>query len=165
MLTIAQAAGTGDGVGSLQKGRMPRTRGEWEKAYRATVRVPMSDRNRRARPGVINGIDIHKNFRPWAVFGLNQKTATRDDVNQVARRLLRQVHPDVGGRAKDLQRVLKMRDSMLAFMPKAGKPGQRSASTGSSRGKKAASAPAASGPKLLPPARSEALTGRRRRKR
>lgn len=134
-------------------GKPPTARGGWERLYRELVAVPQSDRNRRSRPGVINGIDIQKNFRPWAVFGLNPRTATRADVQSAFRRLAKQNHPDVGGRAKDLERLRKMRDSVLAFMPDPNAKPKRS--RGKKGGKAAPQAPS-QGPKLLMPAKEPA---------
>jgi hypothetical protein len=156
MATIARAAGTGEGLSEIKKGRMPRTRSEWERAYRARVKAPMSDRGRKERPGVINGIDIHKNFRPWAVFGLDPKKASKTDVEQAYRRIAKKVHPDAGGRPKDFDRIRKMRDSVVALMD------AESAMKGSSKkGKSKAntktkkkSQPPRSRPLMLPPARS-----------
>lgn len=148
MADIAMAAGTGSGVGKITSGRMPRTRGEWEKAYRSMVSTPQSDRGRRSRPGVVNGVDIHKNFRPWAVFKLDPKTATRDDVRRAFRAASKQAHPDAGGRRKDFERLQEMRDSLLAFMPppkSGGKRSRRKATT------KAATRP--NGPRMLPASR------------
>lgn len=137
-------------------GKPPTTRSGWEQMYRQVVTSPQSDRNLKPRRGVVNGMDVQKNFRPWVVFGLNPKTATRADVEQAYRRVAKQVHPDLGGRRKDFERVKVMRDSLLALMPK---PKAPKAPKGRGRGaaKAKASAPAApQGPKLLPPARSAA---------
>jgi hypothetical protein len=154
--------------------KAPRTRSDWEKLYRQNVGVPQADRGRRERPGVINGVDIHKNFRPWAVYGLNPKTASRADVEGRFRQLAKQNHPDVGGRRKDFERLKAMRDSMLAFKPQPGatKGGSKPAGGGSrGKGRKAAGAAAQTAsrsPLLLPPARSAApaaaATGRRRKR-
>jgi hypothetical protein len=118
---------------------------------------------------VINGIDIQKQFRPWQVFGLNPKSATRDDVNRAFRRLALQNHPDQGGRRKDLERLQKMRDSVLAMMPKPKPPkGSKPARPTRARKGKTEAAPAApQGPRLLPPAREQApaTKPKRRRKR
>ncbi|MBU6251221.1 MAG: J domain-containing protein [Cyanobacteria bacterium REEB417] len=135
-------------------GKPPTTRGGWEKLYRENVALQQSERNRKARPGVINGVDIHKNYRPWQVFGLNPKTATRADVEAAFRRVAKQVHPDAGGRRRDFERVKKLRDSVLAQMP--GDKGSNPAK-GGKRGKASTAAPAAPrGPKLLPPGRDAA---------
>jgi hypothetical protein len=129
----------------------PKTRSGWERIYKEFIKAPMSERNRKARPGVINGIDIQKNFRPWAVFGLNPKTATRADVQSAYRRVAKQVHPDLGGRAKDLERVTKMRDSVLAMMETGSKPKGRKAKATAT----ASASPVRSrGPLLLMPAKS-----------
>jgi hypothetical protein len=149
MATIANEAGTGTGMAEIRSGRMPRTRGEWEKAYRALVQVPMSERGRKERPGVVNGIDIHKNFRPWAVFKLNPKTATKQDVEAAFRSVAKKVHPDVGGRRKDFERIKKMRDSAIALM----KSAPTKAGAKKSKPSKKTTAKS-SGPKLLPATRS-----------
>lgn len=135
----------------------PKTRSGWERIYKEFIKAPMSERNRKARPGVINGIDIQKNFRPWAVFGLNPKTATRADVQSAYRRVAKQVHPDLGGRAKDLERVTKMRDSVLAMMEAGSKPKGRKAKATAS-----ASPVRPRGPLLLMPAKSTPKPKRRR---
>jgi hypothetical protein len=134
-------------------GKPPTTRSGWEEMYRQVVTSPQSDRNLKPRRGVVNGMDVQKSFRPWQVFGLNPKTATRADVEQAYRRVAKQVHPDAGGRRRDFERVKTMRDSVLALMPQPKAPKGR----GKGAAKAKASAPAApaapQGPKLLPPAR------------
>lgn len=143
-------------------GKPPTTRSGWERLYKENVTMPQADRNRRSRPGVINGIDIQKNFRPWAVFGLDPKTATRADVQAAFKRLAKQNHPDVGGRRKDFERLQKMRDSVLAFMPDPNAKPKRSRSR--KGGKTPVSAPS-QGPRLLMPATGPAPAKTRRRKR
>lgn len=139
---------------------IPRTRTGWENLHREIIGMPQSDRNRRERPGVINGIDIQKNFRPWKVFDLDPKTASREDIQSAYRRVAKKVHPDLGGRAKDLAKVKVMRDSLLAFFNTPSSKSRKSKST-----KKAAKTPAPAptptpvpprprGPLLLPPART-----------
>jgi hypothetical protein len=139
---------TQTGRNGLATGRMPRTRGDWERIYSATIGVPNSERGLKTRPGVINGINIHTQFRPWAVFGLNPKTATAADVNQAFKRLAIQNHPDQGGRRRDYEKIRSMRNSVLAMMPKP----SGGSTTGRKRKTKAASAPQPSGPRLLPAA-------------
>ncbi len=148
-------------------GKPPTTRGGWERLYRENVALPQSERNRKARPGVINGVDIQKQFRPWQVFNLSPKTATRDDVNRAFRRLAKQNHPDVGGRRKDMERLQKMRDSVLAMMPKPKPPkGSGPARPSRARKGKTEAAPAApQGPRLLPPAREQGPAARPKRRR
>lgn len=90
---------------------------DWLKLYRRFVKVPENERNLPDGPTVVNGIDVIKNFRPWAVFGLDPKKATASDVRSRFRKLIMQHHPDKGGDPRVAERLKKMRDSMLAFMP------------------------------------------------
>jgi hypothetical protein len=90
---------------------------DWLKLYRRFVKVPENERNLPDGPTVVNGIDVIKNFRPWAVFGLDPKKATANDVRSRFRKLIMQHHPDKGGDPRVAERLKKMRDSMLAFMP------------------------------------------------
>ena len=64
----------------------------------------------------INGINVLENFRPWHVFGLDSKTASKDDVKNAFRDLAKIHHPDVGGDKQVFERIQKMRDSLLALM-------------------------------------------------
>ena len=157
MAAIAVGAGTGTGISRIESGRMPKTRSEWERAYRALVRLPMSDRGRKEKPGVINGIDIHKNFRPWAVFGLNPKTASKADVEQAYRRIAKKVHPDAGGRQKDFERIKSMRDSIVS-MRNIGEQmkidAKKSSPKTSSKAKKKSQSRARPSMLMLPPSRS-----------
>jgi len=102
-----------------------RTKEDWLKVYRAHVRVPDNERGLPDGPTVINGIDVIKNFRPWHVFGLDPKTATADEVRTKFRKLLMKHHPDQGGDPRMPERLKKMRDSMLAFMPDSRKAASR----------------------------------------
>ena len=95
---------------------------DWLKLYRRFVGVPKNERNLPDGPTVINGIDVIKNFRPWAVFGLDPKTATADDIRSSFRKLIKKHHPDQGGDPQVAERLKKMRDSMLALRPDARKP-------------------------------------------
>ena len=63
----------------------------------------------------INGIDILKNFRPWHVFNLDPKIATKDDIDKAFKELAKKHHPDLGGNREVFERLKKMRDSILAF--------------------------------------------------
>ena len=135
----------------LFRSRTPRTRSDWERIYRATQGVPQSEQGRRGGPGIVRGIDIHTNWRPRYVFGL-QPGASTADINRAYRGLAKQLHPDAGGRAKDMARITAMRDTLLALQPKP-KPAK-----GSKRGKAAAQAPPAPrGPLALPPARGRVM--------
>jgi len=91
-----------------------RTKADWQKLYRQWVGVPQSERNR-SGPTCINGIDVLENFRPWHVFGLQPSTATADDIKEAFRRLAKEHHPDLGGDRRVMERLQKMRDSLLAF--------------------------------------------------
>jgi hypothetical protein len=91
-----------------------KTKADWQKLYREWVGVPQVERN---RSGVtcINGIDVLENFRPWHVFGLEPTSATAADIKDSFRRLAKEHHPDAGGDARVMERLQKMRDSLLAF--------------------------------------------------
>ena len=91
-----------------------RTKADWQKLYRQWVGVPKAERERTG-PTCINGIDVLENFRPWHVFGLDQSTASVDDIKGAFRRLAKQHHPDAGGDPRVMERLQKMRDSLLAL--------------------------------------------------
>lgn len=91
-----------------------KTKADWQKLYREWVGVPQAERNRSGAT-CINGIDVLENFRPWHVFGLEPSTATADDIKEAFRRLAKEHHPDVGGDPRVMERLQKMRDSLLAF--------------------------------------------------
>jgi hypothetical protein len=91
-----------------------KTKADWQKLYREWVGVPQAERNRSGAT-CINGIDVLENFRPWHVFGLAPSTATTDDIKEAFRRLAKEHHPDVGGDPRVMERLQKMRDSLLAF--------------------------------------------------
>lgn len=91
-----------------------KTKADWQKLYREWVGVPQAERNRSGAT-CINGIDVLENFRPWHVFGLEPATASADDIKEAFRRLAKEHHPDVGGDPRVMERLQKMRDSLLAF--------------------------------------------------
>lgn len=91
-----------------------KTKADWQKLYREWVGVPQAERNRSGAT-CINGIDVLENFRPWHVFGLEPTTASADDIKEAFRRLAKEHHPDVGGDPRVMERLQKMRDSLLAF--------------------------------------------------
>jgi hypothetical protein len=91
-----------------------KTKADWQKLYREWVGVPHAERNRSGAT-CINGIDVLENFRPWHVFGLEPSTASADDIKEAFRRLAKEHHPDVGGDPRVMERLQKMRDSLLAF--------------------------------------------------
>jgi len=91
-----------------------KTKADWLKLYREWVGVPQAERNRSGKT-CINGIDVLENFRPWHVFNLEPSKATSDDIKNAFRRLAKEHHPDVGGDQRVMERLQKMRDSLLAF--------------------------------------------------
>jgi hypothetical protein len=91
-----------------------KTKADWQKLYREWVGVPQAERNRTGAT-CINGIDVLENFRPWHVFGLESATATAADIKEAFRRLAKEHHPDAGGDPRVMERLQKMRDSLLAF--------------------------------------------------
>jgi hypothetical protein len=91
-----------------------KTKADWQKLYREWVGVPLAERHRSGAT-CINGIDVLENFRPWHVFGLEPATATADDIKEAFRRLAKDHHPDAGGDPRVMERLMKMRDSLLAF--------------------------------------------------
>lgn len=91
----------------------------WEHYYREWVALPSDEKGLKGGYGVINGIDIFKNFRPWEVFGINRQTATKDDIQSAYKSLAKIYHPDTGkdgGDRKIFEKLTEMRDSlMIAF--------------------------------------------------
>ena len=91
-----------------------KTKADWLKLYREWVGVPHAERGG-CGPTFINGINVLENFRPWHVFGLEPSTATSQDIKDAFRRLAKEHHPDAGGNRLVMERLQKMRDSLLAF--------------------------------------------------
>jgi hypothetical protein len=87
----------------------------WEKYYREWVSLPDDEQNEPQGYGVINGIDIFKNFRPWEVFGVDNKTGGREDILKAYRRLSMKYHPDSGGDPAIFQQLTTMKDSLMAL--------------------------------------------------
>jgi curved DNA-binding protein CbpA len=50
------------------------------------------------------------------VFSLDPSTASAEDIKDAFRRLAKEHHPDVGGDPRVMERLQKMRDSLLAFL-------------------------------------------------
>ena len=92
-----------------------KTKADWMKLYRKWIGVPAEERNKTGTT-CINGIDVLENFRPWHVFNLDSKTASKEEVKTSFRNLAKIHHPDVGGDARVFERLQKMRDSVLAQM-------------------------------------------------
>jgi len=89
---------------------------EWRQLHRMFAGVPRDERNLKEGGSVINGIDILKNFRPWAVFGLDPKKAKKADVDKAFRKLAMKHHPDVGGDRKVFEQLVSMKNSVKALM-------------------------------------------------
>ncbi len=92
-----------------------KTKADWLKLYREWVGVPHSERTKTGKTS-INGIDVLENFRPWHVFSLDPSTASAEDIKEAFRRLAKEHHPDLGGDPRVMERLQKMRDSLLAFL-------------------------------------------------
>lgn len=92
-----------------------KSKADWMKLYRRWIGVPPEERDQTGS-NCINGINVLENFRPWHVFGLDSKTASKDDVKNAFRDLAKVYHPDVGGDKHVFERIQKMRDSLLALM-------------------------------------------------
>ncbi len=92
-----------------------RSREDWLKLYRRWIGVPKEERNQEGKT-CINGIDVLENFRPWHVFGLDSSKATKEDVVNSFRSLVKIHHPDVGGDRRVFEQLEKMKNSILALM-------------------------------------------------
>ncbi len=92
-----------------------KSKADWMKLYRRWIGVPPEERHQTGS-NCINGINVLENFRPWHVFGLDSKTASKEDVKTAFRDLAKVHHPDVGGDKQVFERIQKMRDSLLALM-------------------------------------------------
>jgi hypothetical protein len=100
------------------KGLNGQLRSTWEYYYREWVGLPGDERQLPDGYGVINGIDIFKNFRPWEVFGVDRKTGTKEDIQSAFKSLAMKYHPDTGkdgGDRKILERLTEMRDSLMVI--------------------------------------------------
>ena len=92
-----------------------KSKADWMKLYRRWIGVPPEERDQTGS-NCINGINVLENFRPWHVFGLDSKTASKEDVKTAFRDLAKVHHPDKGGDKQVFERIQKMRDSLLALM-------------------------------------------------
>ena len=92
-----------------------KSKADWMKLYRRWIGVPPEERDQKGS-NCINGINVLENFRPWHVFGLDSKTASKEDVKNAFRNLAKVHHPDKGGDKQVFERIQKMRDSLLALM-------------------------------------------------
>jgi hypothetical protein len=87
----------------------------WKQLYRENVAVPRDERNLPDGPRIVNGIDVTKNFRPWAAFNLDPGKATTQDIKRAFLQLAKKHHPDAGGDPATFERLKKMRDTLLAL--------------------------------------------------
>jgi DnaJ-class molecular chaperone len=65
----------------------------WEMLYRKFVGILSGEENQQGY-GCINGINIFNYFKPWQVFGLDPKTATKEEIKSAYYRLSKIYHPD-----------------------------------------------------------------------
>jgi hypothetical protein len=65
----------------------------WETLYRQFVGILPNEEHEEGY-GCINGINIFKYFKPWQVFGLDPKVATKEDVKNSYYQLSKIYHPD-----------------------------------------------------------------------
>ena len=114
-----------------------------ETMYRKYVDILPKERNSTG-PTSINGIDVTKYFRPYQVFGLDPKTATKEDKKRAYRKLAQKYHPDnqETGDRDMFERIENMYKSITVEIGKSPKS--------KGKGKKNQSR---TGPLLLPPAR------------
>lgn len=84
--------------------------------YRRTVGRPADEMNPAPGPGVVNGINVMRNFLPWQTFGIDKpSTATRQDLKSGFRKVAKEHHPDVGGDRVVFERLRHMYDSLDAM--------------------------------------------------
>ena len=100
-----------DGMDSLDFRLKP----TWETLYRKFVGILPNEQSQEGY-GCINGIDIFKYFKPWQVFGLDPKTATKNDVKMAYYQLSKIYHPDnlVTGDRAIFEQVENMYKSIIA---------------------------------------------------
>jgi hypothetical protein len=65
----------------------------WETLYRKFIGILPGEENQQGY-GCINGINVFNYFKPWQVFDLDPKTATRKDIQNAYHRLSKIYHPD-----------------------------------------------------------------------
>ena len=121
-----------------------------EAIYRDYVGILPKERNSTG-PTSVNGIDVTKYFYPWRAFGLDPKTATKQDIKSSYRKLSQKFHPDnpETGNREAFEAVNTMYRSIMVDSID-GSTEKKSKSKGKGKGKKNQSP---TGPLLLPPAR------------
>lgn len=65
----------------------------WKMLYRKFIGILPDEENQEGY-GCINGINIFNYFKPWQVFNLDPKTATKEDVKNAYYQLAKIYHPD-----------------------------------------------------------------------
>ena len=93
-------------------------RNTWEHYFREWVDLPETEKSLKAGYGVINGIDIFKNFRPWEIFDVDKEIGTKADIQTAFKKLSIKYHPDTGVNGGDrniFEKLKEMRDSLLVI--------------------------------------------------
>ncbi|MDY7021382.1 MAG: DnaJ domain-containing protein [Cyanobacteriota bacterium] len=87
----------------------------WEMLYRKFVGILPHEANQSGY-GCINGINVFQYFKPWQVFGLDPKIATKDDIKASYYQLSKIYHPDniETGDRKVFEQIETMYKSIIA---------------------------------------------------
>jgi DnaJ domain len=92
-----------------------RSKKTWEILYRKFIGILPGEENQEGY-GCINGVNIFAYFKPWQVFALNPKTATKNDIKDAYYRLSKIYHPDnpKTGDRKIFEKIEVMYRSIIA---------------------------------------------------
>jgi DnaJ domain len=92
-----------------------RSKETWEILYRKFIGILPGEENQEGY-GCINGVNIFAYFKPWQVFGLNAKIATKNDIKDAYYRLSKIYHPDnpETGDRKIFEKIEVMYRSIIA---------------------------------------------------